>query len=261
MTDTQQLKDFYTTNGYVVIKDIIPLSDINGLLDSIKEMVRLETDIVNLDEALIFLKKENKSSWIYETINQSLSFLKFIINAPVQEVALELLGATSLGVVSPAWRFDAPGDTKNIRDWHQDSNYFLETESGDDAIVVWMPLNEAYSDNGSVILCPGSHKSGRLLSAHKKAEGLASEQFIISQEVAEKYEHITIKASAGDAVFIHMDLIHKSGINITEHVRQTVQIRFANNKVASYRPVRLIPEYPTYHNKGFASTTELTGGV
>lgn len=254
---TEQEKDFYKDNGYLIVKNQILVDDIKSLLDTFGDIVALNMggDVPYVRVlALMHLKKNkpNISSWIYETINQSLQFNKFIFNAPIQDIAAELVGTTkeSLGMISPVFRFDVPGDAKNIRDWHQDSNYFLETESGDDAVVVWMPLTEAYADNGSVILCPGSHKDGRLSSNHKKSNGLESEQFVISRDVVDKYKQVTIEASPGDVVFIHMDLIHRSGVNITERdIRYTAQIRFANNKTPSYRPARLIPEYPEYRRR------------
>lgn len=257
---TADEKKFYDENGYLILRNLIPKSSIENVMQTIENAIRLEVNQKNdkdlagddyLNEILIKLKHKYpySSSWIYETINRSFTFAQFVINAPYTESVLRLLDVKSenyLGIISPTLRMDIPGDKKNIREWHQDSNYFLETESGDNSLVVWTPLNEAYSDNGSVILCPGSHKRGRMNSLHTKSGELVSEQYITPEEYIKSFEQITIEAEAGDVAFIHMDLIHRSGVNITNSVRYTSQIRYANFADPTYRPVRLIPQYQEY---------------
>jgi ectoine hydroxylase-related dioxygenase (phytanoyl-CoA dioxygenase family) len=164
---------------------------------------------------------------------------------------MELLNITdkkNLGIVSPAFRFDIPGDTKNIRTWHQDSNYFLENEKGAEHLVAWIPINKATKDNGSVIVAPKTHTSGRLVRTHEVAEGFKSEQYTTDEKYYQNIHKEYIEAEPGDIAFINMDLIHSSGTNITnDSVRYTAQIRFNTINRDSYRPVFLKPEYPTYN--------------
>ena len=160
---------------------------------------------------------------------------------------LNITNENNLGVVSPAFRFDIPGDENNIRTWHQDGNYFLENKKGDEHLVVWIPMNNARKENGSVIIAPGTHKLGKIKSMHSQSKEFKSEQYIIPEQYYKNIEHVFIEANKGDVAFINMDLIHSSGTNITKNeVRYTAQIRFNQINKVDYRPVYLKPEYPIY---------------
>ena len=160
---------------------------------------------------------------------------------------LKIDNPNNLGIVSPAFRFDIPGDKSNIRTWHQDSNYFLENKNGNEHLVTWIPLNKAIKDNGSVIIAPGTHKRGRLKMKHEKASKFKSEQYTSAENLYNNEKKDYIEANAGDIAFINMDLLHSSGENITSNsVRYTAQIRFNSINKPEYRPVFLKPEYPEY---------------
>ena len=62
----------------------------------------------------------------------------------------------------------------------------------------------------------------------------------------DKYKKINVNTSIGDAAFIQMDLIHKSGFNSSNTVRYTAQIRFTNIEKDDYSPPQLIPKYLQY---------------
>lgn len=251
----------YKKDGYLLLKNIIPKSHIDEMMATVAYAIELELlaqGMTNFDKnqllqsELINLKREKpkSSSWIYQTINASWALKKLLSLPEIEQPVMELLQIDSprkLGTVSPAIRFDIPHDQRNARTWHQDSNYFLECKKGEDALVVWIPLNKATKDNGSVIMCPGTHKGGRLESKHEQGTfAQKSEQYTTPASVIEGKELVYIEADAGDIAFINMDLVHSSGQNISDNVRYTAQIRFNNISKPEYRPVFLKPEYPTY---------------
>lgn len=260
----QQDTDFYQENGYLILKNSIETGSVDTLMEAFQNIVELEISMKDnsedfkqdpLHKGLIKLKQThpNSSAWIYETINNHLIFKQFIFNLPLERCVLELLkldDPKKLGTIGDDFRFDIPGDTKNNREWHQDSNYFLDTESGDDVVVLWIPLNDAYKENGSVLLCQKSHKNGRLQSVHTPAGKFKSEQYTIPQKSLENFSQVPLEVSKGDVVFIHGDLIHRSGINVSNSVRYTAQLRFANVSCPSYRPRRTLPEYLEFNRRG-----------
>lgn len=258
---TNEQLEQYKKDGYLLVKNIIPQEAIKEMMDTVAYTIELELlaqgktsynkdDLLNKE--LINLKKEKpkSSSWIYQTINSSWALKKLLALPEIEKPVMELLNVDSpknLGTVSPAIRFDIPGDVRNVRTWHQDSSYFLECEKGEDALVVWMPLNKATKDNGSVIMCPGTHKDGRLENKHEEGGfSVKSEQYTTPEHYIEGKELVYIEAEAGDVAFINMDLVHSSGVNVSEMVRYTAQIRFNNISVPEFRPVFLRPEYPKY---------------
>jgi ectoine hydroxylase-related dioxygenase (phytanoyl-CoA dioxygenase family) len=260
---SQEEKKKYYEEGYLLLRNVIDPQHINELMEFVAHVIELEgrdyikdnhysrDDILN--KLLIEIKRSNpsSSSWIYQTILSSYKLKKFFIDIDVVPLVCDLLNienTNNVGVVSPAFRFDIPGDSNNIRTWHQDGNYFLENKKGDSHLVVWIPTNKATKENGSVIVASKSHRNGKLESNHEKSsEEFRSEQYTAPKEQFENYEHVYIEADVGDLAFIHMDLLHSSGINKTQdEVRYTAQIRMNTINDDAYRPVQLSPHYPEY---------------
>ena len=259
----KQIK-LYEDDGYLIVRDCLNRKYIDNMMNFIAHVIRLESREVDnnnidnnfiLNDLLIRLKNQNSSSssWIYQTLQSSYQLKELFIKLDLTSMVMQLLkmkDINNLGTVSPAVRFDIPGDKNNIREWHQDGNYFLETKNGDNALVTWIPLNKATKENGSVIIAKGSHKKYKQKSVHVNSKKFKSEQFVTPEELLKGYEQIYVNANPGDIAFIHMDLIHSSGINITkDQVRYTAQIRFNSIDDDTYRPVFLTAEYPNYNRK------------
>lgn len=247
----------YRDDGYLIVRDAIDPQPIDALMAFVAHVVRLESgstapDDDVLNRVLIELKRSHpsSSSWIYQTILGSWNLKAFFVGIGIEDLAMQLLDIAAprdLGVVSPAFRFDIPGDTRNIRTWHQDSAYFLENGPGGEHLVAWIPTTPARIENGSVVLSPASHLNGRQEREHRAAEGFASEQYTIPEHLLAGRPLVHIEADPGDVAFINMDLFHSSGLNVTDDtVRYTAQIRFNTINRTDYRPVNLKPSYPEY---------------
>jgi len=241
--------DFYDENGFLIIKNLILSEKLNQVNDLIAYVIKLESDKNNilssdsnelLHKIMIKLKKNTaSSSWIYQTINCSNIFKKFIHSVSLDEIAKQLLhldSIQSLGTNSSSLRIDVPHDKKNIRDWHQDSHYFLDNKNASDSLVVWIPFDDVEEKNGAVLICPKSHREGRLESVHVEATYGISEQYITDSKKVEKYEQIIANCKKGDTIFFNMDLIHKSGVNSSDEVRYTAQIRYTSLNKPGFRP-------------------------
>ena len=251
----------YAEDGYLLVRGAAARGPIDTLMAFVAHVIRLESgstepDEVVLNRVLVDLKRAHpsSSSWIYQTILGSWTLKRFFIDIAIEDLAMQLLGMTdpaNLGIVSPAFRFDIPGDTRNVRAWHQDSAYFRENDAGTDALVAWIPTTPSRRENGSVVMAPGTHRDGRIGSVHQEASGYRSEQYAVPESLLQGRRLIHVEADPGDVAFINMDLIHGSGVNSTaDTVRYTAQIRFNTIDRPDYRPVQLRPSYPTYDRRG-----------
>jgi ectoine hydroxylase-related dioxygenase (phytanoyl-CoA dioxygenase family) len=254
--------DFYDSNGYVIVKNAILEQYIDDLMEFIASVIKMEAERLGMKDdytteqllhsVLGNIKKKNRdsSSWIYQTINNSNIFKKFIYNLELDQIIKKLLhmgDLNHLATVNPALRIDMPFDNDNIRDWHQDSHYFLDNEKGSDALVTWICLGDAYKENGSIFVCPKSHKEGRLNSKHSTGSSGVSEQFVTDNDIVNKYEKIIVEAKKGDVVLFNMDLIHKSGNNISKFIRYTTQLRYSNLGKLDYTPPQTSINYRKYN--------------
>ena len=141
----------YDENGYLLIRDGISKEKIDELSNFIVHVIKIEANRLGivetdneklLNQIMIQIKKENpiSASWIYETINNSNVFKKFIYNLQLESIVSKLIdtdNVNNIGTVSPALRIDIPHDDKNIRDWHQDGSYFLDNMNGNKRLAAF----------------------------------------------------------------------------------------------------------------------------
>ena len=250
----------YTENGFLVIQNAFPIEKINELMDSIAHVIKIEADRIGLyetdkekllNEVIIKMRKYHpvSSSWIYQTINNSNIFKKFIYNLGLEEKISQLINTKSvksISTVSPNLRIDFPDDKKNTRTWHQDGHYFLDNSNGYDSLVLWISLVGANKENGTVIICPGSHEEEKITPEFTSADNLVSEQHITPQQIVDKYSQIDLNTKIGDVAFIQMDLIHRSGYNSSNKVRYTAQIRYTNLEKDDYMPPQNMIKYSKF---------------
>jgi len=107
-------------------------------------------------------------------------------------------------------------------EWHQDYGYWYKNEFlfPDQMISVMVAITEANRANGCLQVIRGSHKMGRI------EHGFAGEQVGASQHhvdlALKTMEHVYVELKAGDALFFHSNLIHRSEANTSEHARWSV---------------------------------------
>ncbi len=104
-------------------------------------------------------------------------------------------------------------------EWHQDYGYWYKNEFlfPEQMMSVMIAITEATRENGCLEVIKGSHKMGRV------EHGFAGEQVGASQRYVDlalqTMEHIYVELNAGDALFFHSNILHRSGPNLSDHPR------------------------------------------
>lgn len=107
-------------------------------------------------------------------------------------------------------------------EWHQDYGYWYKNEFlfPDQMISVMVAVTDANRANGCLQVIRGSHKMGRI------EHGFAGEQVGAFQHYVDlalkTLEHVYVELQAGDALFFHSNLIHRSEANTSDHARWSV---------------------------------------
>ncbi len=243
---------FYDTHGYLIIKDVVPES---LHLDLLKAVISLllkyrphlgflklvhSWDDGQLHQAIIQFRNEQPREFglFYDTMFNSLALQQFYFHESILHRAAALLREEpiSLSAASFVLRMDVPEDTRNVLNWHQDSSYFQPAQSGSNGLVAWAPLLDVTMENGTVIVCKGSHKEGRIpIPAEYQGQGY-SHQFTVSLKYVEKYPLIDVVANKRDLVFFNMDIIHRSGRNTSQKVRFSSLGRYHRILTPDYTP-------------------------
>ncbi|MEO8567836.1 MAG: phytanoyl-CoA dioxygenase family protein [Ginsengibacter sp.] len=104
-------------------------------------------------------------------------------------------------------------------EWHQDYGYWYKNEFllPDQMMSVMIAITNANKENGCLQVIKGSHKMGRI------EHGFAGEQVGASQHYVDQalktMELIYVEINAGDALFFHSNLLHRSEANLSDSAR------------------------------------------
>jgi len=246
-------KDFFKKEGFLCIKNFLSKKLINELnksiifsLDEILKKKKLYSTFkqLKLNEKLIKLRKKypvyfseffqtvQTIAYVYPPLvdNKVLVAVEQLLNVPK-----DFLTLTDVGV-----RLDAPNDNRNALEWHQDSSYYVQNNSGVNGIVLWSPLIQNITNEmGPLEFLRKSHKIGTLMTPKKKSKNkLSSRKITISNNKIKKYlnniEHFNI--NQGDILLMNLDMVHRSGKNLSNKFRITLLGRYHNSKSNDFNP-------------------------
>ncbi|MEJ7739669.1 MAG: phytanoyl-CoA dioxygenase family protein [Chitinophagaceae bacterium] len=134
-------------------------------------------------------------------------------------------------------------------EWHQDYGYWYKNQFmfPDQLISVMVALTGANKENGCLQVIRGSHKLGRV------NHGFAGEQvgadMVMVDNALKTMELVYSEIEAGDALFFHSNLLHRSEANLSEHPRWSIiscyssQSNLAYNETSDswHTPVNIVP--------------------
>lgn len=179
----------------------------------------------------ILRKDKKKFSSIYKTIQISNELKKIPFENNLHKIASRYLkiNEKKLAIRSIQLRIDYPNDTRNSYGWHQDSAYDELNLKSKNGVVLWIPLIDTNTENGTLIIKSGSENhSFKSSQKVKKGNKYNSEQILVMPKYLKKYKdkHISVKKNCCLATY--SGIFHKSGINSSNHIRFTLIVRYNN---------------------------------
>ena len=182
----------------------------------------------NLHKSLIKIRKNNPKKFgdFYDMLNLSSGIKQLFF----QDKFLKLFSKTlnidiyKVYINGFMFRLDVPNDTRNSLDWHQDSPYYEMNYPEFNSGVCWISITANNFNNGSLQYIPRSHKNGMVKAKSSKYKKLNSQQFKINVKKVSKVE--TLESLFGDVSIFHMNIKHRSGLNISSKIRMTIGCRF-----------------------------------
>lgn len=135
-------------------------------------------------------------------------------------------------------------------EWHQDYGYWYKNEFlfPDQMISVMVAITDANRENGCLQVIKGSHKMGRV------EHGFAGEQVGASQHYVDlalkTMDLVYVEIKAGDALFFHSNLLHRSEANLSEKPRWSLiscynrrgNVPYNESSKSSITPVEVVPD-------------------
>jgi len=135
-------------------------------------------------------------------------------------------------------------------EWHQDYGYWYKNEFllPEQMMSVMIAITDANKANGCLQVIKGSHKMGRI------EHGFAGEQVGASQHYVDlalkTMELAYVEIKAGDALFFHSNILHRSEANTSDTARwslisvynRAANIPYNEPSKSSTVPVEIVPD-------------------
>lgn len=102
--------------------------------------------------------------------------------------------------------------------WHQDYGYWYQNGVlFPDLVSISIAIDPATKENGCLQVIKGSHKMGRV--NHILSGDQAGADLERVDEALKRLDHVYVKMDAGDVLFFHPNLLHRSDRNNSSHSR------------------------------------------
>jgi ectoine hydroxylase-related dioxygenase (phytanoyl-CoA dioxygenase family) len=135
-------------------------------------------------------------------------------------------------------------------EWHQDYGYWYKNQFmfPDQLISVMVALTPANKANGCLQVIKGSHKLGRVNHGFS-GEQVGADMTMVDNAL-KTMELVYSELEAGDALFFHSNILHRSEANLSDYPRWSIiscyssQSNLAYNETSTswHTPVDMVPD-------------------
>ena len=192
----------------------------------------------NFVSSMIVLRKSKALfSSIYDTIQLSNQLQKIPFENNFENIASDFLkiNKENMSLRGIQFRMDFPNDSRNSYGWHQDNAYDQHNINSTNGAVLWLPLINTNEENGTLEIKPGSEFSSFDCSEKvSSGDKYRSEQILVQKKYLDKYPSRSIDVKKNNSLVTYCGIFHRSGINISNHIRFTLVIRYNNQLSKDY---------------------------
>lgn len=242
---SQQQIETYKKDGYLIVKDFLHKEEVDKLYKIATDDETLRKHAFDLND--IAGKKTKLTLW-YKPGNDAYGLLtksKRMVNS----VDHLLDGESSVCHFHSKLMQKEP-KVGGAWEWHQDYGYWYKNEFlfPDQMMSVMVAITDANKENGCLQVIKGSHKMGRI------EHGFAGEQVGASQHYVDlalkTMELVYVEIDAGDALFFHSNLLHRSEANLSEKPRwslisvynRSTNIPYNEPSQSAIVPLEVVPD-------------------
>ena len=215
---TQEQKQFYDDNGYVVVRGLLTPEEAATYRQEIHDLAERLSAKRNIDatwaSADTVTAKKTSLLHCHDVQFQSAALARLLVDERLTGAASDIIGPNVQ--LHHTKMFIKPPEKGSPFPMHQDAPFFPHDNHSMIAAIVH--FDDAPIEKGCVRVVPGSHKLGMLPHISEGSYHLSPEEYPVS-------EALPIEAKAGDVLFFSYLTIHGSGLNESDEARTTVLIQ------------------------------------
>lgn len=232
---SDEQKEFFNKNGYVIIKGLLSKDKIdkytkrlvdvcNGDVPPAKNMLVMK-DIM-IAKGKVKTDKNVEKIQKIQDIQDDEVFWELLSEPEVLDIAENFCGKNIKTIHNMI--INKPPHVDGRHPFHQDQLYF-PFGPDEDIIGCWIALQNTSKENGTLAVIPGSHHSPILEHGDiKNIDNLNLAYFGALGDVGVE-NRVHFEAEPGDALFFHTHLLHGAGRNRSEGFRRVYIVHYANS--------------------------------
>jgi len=219
--DVQAYKD----TGYLVVADVLEpdlLARLRANLDALvagAAAVANHTDVYDLEPE--HTPQAPKVRRIKLPHTHTPVFWELANYRPMVAIMERLLGPSGVRLQSSKINIKAPHYGSPV-EWHQDWAFYPHTN--DDMLAVGVMLDDAFLENGPLLVVPGSHK-GPTWDHH--SNGYFCGAMDPSRKEVDFDSAVALTGKAGSLSFHHVRMVHGSAQNVSDKPRRLLLYEFS----------------------------------
>lgn len=178
---------------------------------------------------------EGKGMFFYDAAGwkQYEAIRKVAFDSSLPELMSGLLRSHRLHFWEDTTFVKRPG-TRQKTVFHQDKGYFQI--SGQQCVIVWIPLDPAGLENGTLQYVRGSHLSGEVYApsvffARSLRIGAKGKLVPDIEANPDAYDLISFNVEPGDVIVHHVNTIHGAGGNMSSRDRRAMSFRYCGDDI------------------------------
>jgi ectoine hydroxylase-related dioxygenase (phytanoyl-CoA dioxygenase family) len=245
---TDQDVAFYRENGYLVVPDVLDadlLARARAALDELvanAAAVSEHTDVYDLEPG--HTAESPKVRRIKQPDTHTPVFWEMANYRPMVEILEKLLGPSGVRLQTSKINLKEPHHGSPV-EWHQDWGFYPHTN--DDMLAVGVLLDDAFLENGPLLVVPGSHKGPTW--SHHSPDGYFCGAMDPTRGEVDFASAVPMVGKAGSMSFHHVRAVHGSAQNVSDRPRRLLLYEFA---AADAFPLMGIKDW-THFNRNLVS--------
>jgi ectoine hydroxylase-related dioxygenase (phytanoyl-CoA dioxygenase family) len=212
---TREQIDFYQTNRYIKLKDVLDAETLAFFNQAITTQVaQMNTGAVPLDKRDTYGKAFLQ---LFNLWRENDTVKNLIFSKRIAKIAADLMETDGVRMYHDQALFKEGGG--GITPWHADQYYWpLET---DKTVTAWIPLQETPLEMGPLEFSAGSHVivEGRELAIGDESENAINQRLRVTD-----FKHVIEPFEAGEISFHSGWIFHRAGANETPDMRKVMTI-------------------------------------
>ena len=240
----------YHETGYLVVPDVLDadmLARARAALDKLvadAASVSEHTDVYDLEPG--HTPQNPKVRRIKLPHSHTPLFWELANYQPMVTILEKLLGPSGVRLQSSKINLKEPHHGSPV-EWHQDWGFYPHTN--DDMLAVGVLLDDAFLENGPLLVVPGSHKGPTW--DHHDADGYFCGAMDPTRREVDFESAVPLMGKAGSMSFHHVRVVHGSAQNVSDKPRRLLLYEFS---AADAFPLMGIKDW-TQYNRNLVSGT------